>query len=151
MTTLSLSQFLPYRLSILSNRLSDAISGAYRARFGLSITQWRIIAVLAEYGEMSARDIAKATETDKVAVSRAVQHLTHRGLIKLSRSEDDGRLRIVRLTQEGRTIFDEVAPLARKFQTDLMEGMAEEDRAALDRLITQLNDRLGAIEGESQH
>jgi len=35
MTTLSLSQFLPYRLSILSNRLSDAISGACRARFGL--------------------------------------------------------------------------------------------------------------------
>ncbi len=37
MTALKLDDFLPYRLSIASNAVSDAVAGAYRARFGLKI------------------------------------------------------------------------------------------------------------------
>ncbi|MGB2427843.1 MAG: hypothetical protein ACPH9N_09230, partial [Alteromonas sp.] len=39
---LQLERYLPYRLSILSNRISSLISETYSAKFALSITEWRI-------------------------------------------------------------------------------------------------------------
>ena len=74
---LELERFLPYRLSILSNRVSQAIAREYTERFNLSMTEWRVMAVLARFnGEgMSAREVAERTAMDKVAVSRALARL----------------------------------------------------------------------------
>ena len=44
---LVLEQFLPYRLSILSNTVSNTIARDYRDLFGLNIPEWRVMAVLA--------------------------------------------------------------------------------------------------------
>lgn len=67
---LDLEHFLPYRLSVLSNTVSTALAGAYARRFGLSIPQWRVIAVLARTPGLSAAAVAERTAMDKVAVSR---------------------------------------------------------------------------------
>ncbi|HEY6940450.1 helix-turn-helix domain-containing protein, partial [Dokdonella sp.] len=74
---LELERFLPYRLSILSNRVSQAIAREYQDRFDLSMTEWRVMAVLARYDGhgLSASEVAARTEMDKVAVSRALTRL----------------------------------------------------------------------------
>ena len=72
---LDLETFLPYRLSVLSNRISNAIARVYAKRFGLSIPEWRLIAVLGRFGPLSANGVAFRTFMDKVRVSRAVQRL----------------------------------------------------------------------------
>ena len=69
---LHLDRFIPYRLSVLTNTVSMIIAGAYEREFGLSIPQWRVIAVLARYPDLSAVEVAERTAMDKVAVSRAV-------------------------------------------------------------------------------
>ena len=72
---LVLEDFLPYRLSILSNRVSRAIAARYAKAFDLTIPEWRIIAVLGRRPGLTAKEVAEATEMDKVAVSRAVAKL----------------------------------------------------------------------------
>src|SRR6185503_18404507 len=52
--TLHLEHFVPYRLSVLTNIVSMSIADAYEREFGLSIPQWRVIAVLARYPDLSA-------------------------------------------------------------------------------------------------
>ena len=47
-TQLVLEDFLPYRLAILSNTVSGTIAETYAQRFGLTIPEWRVIAVLGE-------------------------------------------------------------------------------------------------------
>ena len=69
--TLDLDHFLPYRLSVLSNRISSAIAREYSQRFALGVTEWRVMAVLARYPGLSASKVALRTAMDKVAVSRA--------------------------------------------------------------------------------
>jgi DNA-binding MarR family transcriptional regulator len=69
---LDLDRFVPYKLSVLSNRVSDAIARHYSERFGLSIPEWRVMAVLGQKPGLSARDVAARTAMDKVQVSRAV-------------------------------------------------------------------------------
>ena len=72
---LELERFLPYRLSVLSNRISDAIAREYSQRFALGVTEWRVMAVLGRWPGLSASDVARRTAMDKVAVSRAVARL----------------------------------------------------------------------------
>ena len=75
---LDLEHFLPYRLSVLSNRVSDAIARVYSERFALGVTEWRVMAVLGRYPDLSASEVAQRTAMDKVAVSRAVARLLDR-------------------------------------------------------------------------
>ncbi|WP_308223002.1 MarR family winged helix-turn-helix transcriptional regulator [Sphingomonas sp. J344] len=87
--TLKLDAFLPYRLSVASNRVSGTIAGAYQARFGLRIPEWRLVTVLAEFGSMSQQALCGRTQMDKVTVSRAAISLHERGLV--TRTPQSGR------------------------------------------------------------
>src|SRR3546814_16183839 len=72
---LTLERFLPYRLSVITNRISGALSRHYAARFGISIPEWRVIANLGRYPGLSANQVAERSAMDKVTVSRAVAGL----------------------------------------------------------------------------
>ncbi len=137
---LDLEHFLPYRLSILSNRISTAVARVYAARFGLSIPEWRLVAVLGRFGPLSANGVAERTYMDKVRVSRTVQKLLARGLVERATDGGDRRRSILQLSADGRAIRAEVAPLALEIERRLLNALAPTDRAELDRLLMLLND-----------
>src|SRR5690606_29934951 len=95
---LVLEDFLPYRLSILSNRVSRAIAARYAKAFDLSIPEWRVIAVLGRTPLLTAKEIAEATEMDKVAVSRAVARLVAAKRVQARADAGDARRQILSLT-----------------------------------------------------
>lgn len=138
--TLDLEHFLPYRLSVLSNRVSGAIARVYSQRFGLGVTEWRVMAVLGRYPGLSAGEVAQRTAMDKVAVSRAVAGLVDAGRLERETHEDDRRRSVLRLSAAGRAIFDEVAPLAVAFEKRLLDGMEPSERDVLFRLLDRLDE-----------
>jgi DNA-binding MarR family transcriptional regulator len=135
---LYLENFLPYRLSVLSNRVSQTIADMYQKRFGLAITEWRVMAVLGRYPDLSANEVAERTAMDKVAVSRAVARLLERGLIKREIHSDDRRRSVLALSEVGYTVFDEIAPMALAAEQRLIAALDAEERATLDRLMQKL-------------
>ncbi|HEY0661382.1 MAG TPA: MarR family transcriptional regulator [Lysobacter sp.] len=137
---LDLEHFLPYRLSVLSNRVSNAIARAYSERFALSITEWRVIAVLGRYPELSANEVAQRTAMDKVAVSRAVAKLIESGRLRRETHDDDRRRSVLQLSEAGFQIYDEIVPFALGFERRLLEGMDESERDLLFRLLDKLDD-----------
>ena len=136
--SLDLEHFLPYRLSILSNRVSQTIAGAYARRFGIGVTEWRVIAVLGRYPGLSANGVAARTAMDKVAVSRAVARLLARGLLQREMHGEDRRRSVLQLSAEGYRIYDEVVPLALDCERRLLETLTEEERKTLQALIDRL-------------
>ena len=143
---LKLEQFLPYRLAILSHTVSTTIAHVYDKRFGLSIPEWRVIAILGRCPGLSAVEVAERTLMDKVAVSRAVTKLIKNGRIDRQFADADRRRSILNLSDEGRRVHNEVAPLALQFERDLLEGFDAEERAQLDALIDQLLDRARSLD-----
>ena len=137
---LDLEHFLPYRLSVLSNRVSDAIARVYSERFALGVTEWRVMAVLGRYPDLSASEVAQRTAMDKVAVSRAVARLVEAGRLQRDTQGDDRRRSVLRLSEAGYRIYDEVAPLALAFERRLFEGMDAAERALLFRLLDRLDE-----------
>jgi len=143
---LKLEQFLPYRLAILSHTVSTTIAHVYDKRFGLSIPEWRVIAILGRFPGLSAVEVAERTLMDKVAVSRAVTKLIKNGRIDRQFADADRRRSILNLSEEGRRVHNEVAPLALQFERDLLEDFGDGERAQLDALMDQLLTRARSLD-----
>ena len=112
---LKLKDFLPYRLSLLSNTMSANIATTYQDKFGISMPEWRIMAILAEYPDSSADDVCQRTRIEKSVVSRAVARLLKRHLISRKFSKNDRRRSILRLSETGLSVYDEVMPGSEDF------------------------------------
>ena len=145
---LNLDEYLPYRLSIASNAVSRLIARAYEDRFGLTIPQWRLLAVLAEK-PMTQQAIVARTATDKVTVSRAAQGLVNRHLINRAAHEADGRSHILALTEQGRELHAEIAPLALAYEAALLSGLTPAEVETLKRLLMRLETAAGRLSGEA--
>lgn len=136
--TLQLETFVPYQLSVLSNRVSQAISAEYYRRFGLVMTEWRTMCVLARYPGMSAGEVAEQTAMDKVAVSRAVARLLERELVSRDIHGDDRRRSVLALSAKGQALHDTVAPLVLECERRLLSVLDAEELAQLHHLMERL-------------
>lgn len=135
---LQLEHFLPYRLSILSNTISQAIADDYQRRYDISVTEWRVMAVLARFDGLSAREVAERTAMDKVAVSRALARLVEAGRVDRTTHDNDKRRSVLNLTEAGWTMHDEVAPMARAREREVLAKLDTDERAWLERILDKL-------------
>ena len=142
---LRLEHFMPYRLSILTNTVSTAIAGAYARRFGLSIPEWRVIAVLGLEPGLSAADVAERTAMDKVAVSRAVSSLLRSRRVVRARTNSDRRRSELKLSRQGESVYWRVVPFARRYEQQLLADLSASERASLDQLLNRLHRRARAL------
>jgi len=135
---LHLERFLPYRLSVLSNTVSSAIAAAYFMNFGLSIPEWRVMAVLAANPGLSAAEVTARTAMDKVAVSRAVNSLISAGRLHRTTAPKDRRRTHLALTRGGELVYARVVPMALQYERNLVAPLSARDLATLDRLVRVL-------------
>lgn len=135
---LQLEHFLPYRLSILSNTISQTIADDYQRRYDISMTEWRVMAVLARFHGLSAREVAERTAMDKVAVSRALARLVEAGRVDRAIHDNDKRRSVLSLTEAGWTMHDEVAPMARAREREVLAKLDADEQAWLNRILNKL-------------
>lgn len=135
---LILEDFLPYRLAVLSHTVSTTIAKVYEKKFGVSIPEWRVIAILGRFPGLSAVEVADRTMLDKVAVSRAVSKLIKNGRIDREFADADRRRSILNLSTEGRKVHNEIASLALAFEHDLLHEISTEDYDAFNIVVERL-------------
>lgn len=137
-----LEDFLPYRLSVAANRVSRLFEERYGAAFGLSIPEWRVMAVLGRFGRLAGREIAARTAMDKVKVSRAVALLMRRRLVLRKTDRDDARVQLLELSASGMRMHAAIVPMARELEAELLAGLGAEEVTLLRRILASIGDRL---------
>lgn len=140
-----LESFLPYRLSVLANRLSRAFARRYQEEFGISIAEWRAIAALGSFAPLSSNGIGDRTEMDKAKVSRAVAALLKSGLIERAPHPTDQRLIQLTLSRQGRRIYDAIVPRARALEAELIAGLSRAEVRQFHALLDRLGKRATAL------
>lgn len=135
---LKLADFLPYRLSVLSNRISRDIADGYEERFQLTLPEWRVMAILGEEPDLSAGQVAERTAMDKVAVSRAVNKLLEQGRIERHFANEDKRRSVLALSPSGEEIYREIIPIALGYEEKLLEQLSDGEKAQLEALLSKL-------------
>jgi DNA-binding MarR family transcriptional regulator len=142
---LELANFLPYRLSVLTNRVSAAIARQYAERFDLSPAEWRVMAALGNTPGLSSREVAARTAMDKVQVSRAVARLVDAGRINRSVDASDGRIARLRLSASGRAIYRKIVPQALQIEAQLVEPLSGPERDQFDRILAKLDRQIDTL------
>src|SRR3954449_9761899 len=146
-SALVLEEYLPYRLSVLSNLVSRTLARLYEQRFGLTVAEWRIMAVLARFGPLSANAVCDRTAMDKVQVSRAVARAVDNGLVDRGIDALDRRRSVLTLTSKGRGIHDQIVPLAVNLQANRLGSLSAEENCRLNDMLTRLYSRARELHG----
>lgn len=141
-----LESFLPYRLSVTTNRLSRAFAAQYEQEFGISIPEWRVIAVLGAFAPLSSNEICERTAMDKAKVSRAVATLLKKGAVARAAHATDQRLIQLTLSRQGRRTYEAIIPRARAIEAEVTKGLSKEDVVALHRVLDRMGARLDEME-----
>lgn len=136
-----LHQFLPCRLAELSNSIVRSVAELFEESYDLSITEWKVMVTVARHPGLSAVAVAQFAGLDTVAVSRAVTKLMDAGRIHREFGLEDRRRSILKLSDDGLALYEEVLPLAKELQSSLLEGFTAEERAVFAKAIDKLGDR----------
>ena len=144
-----LGSFFPYQVRVFYQAVSSSVSDIYAPLYGLSVSEWRTMAVLGPQQALSAGEIVARSSMDKVNVSRAIKKLRASGLLKRDIDGDDRRRAVLRLTDEGVAVFRALVPLVRQREAALLEGLSAEERDSLLRLMERVRRNAAALSRSS--
>ncbi len=114
-----LETFLPYRLNLAAELVSQRFAAQYRARYRMTRPEWRALAALGSYGRMTATEIGANSSMHKTKVSRAVRALEEKRWLKRREDMDDRRMEHLELTSAGQRIYGEMVVLAQDYEQAL--------------------------------
>ncbi|MCC3862001.1 MarR family winged helix-turn-helix transcriptional regulator [Pseudemcibacter aquimaris] len=136
--TLLLEEFLPYKLSYLTNLISSDLAKLYTEKFGIAHTEWRVMAVLGVSSGVSAGLVAEKTAMDKVAVSRAINNMIKNGLVTRCFSDDDKRRSELALSEKGQETYKAIVPMVLKYENEILQSLSKNEQEQLTNILTKL-------------
>jgi DNA-binding MarR family transcriptional regulator len=145
--TLDLERYVPAFITFIANKLSNSATGFYQRNFGVNVTEWRIMALLAIEPGIPASRICHVIGFDKGPVSRTLAALQKRGLIAIRTDPNDGRSHSISLTARGRATHDKVIVAALERERRLLSCLDQDEREVLVDLLRRLHENLGAVTG----
>lgn len=137
---MQLEEFMPYRLSYLANVIGRDLAALYTEKFNINPSEWKVMAVLSRFPDISAAEVAAHTAMDKVAVSRAVNSLIKSGHIARSYSPKDRRVSVLAFTIKGQKIYLKIEPLVLDYEQNLLAKLTVTERKNLDQLLSKLKE-----------
>jgi DNA-binding MarR family transcriptional regulator len=141
---LDLNRYVPALLVWVSNKLASSASQLYRQKFGLGVTDWRVLAYLELYPWSTGSEVCQLIGLDKGAVSRSFTCLESRGLVK---ARPSGLRKIQYATTEaGQQMYATVLETALAREEALLTDFSAEERELLIRFLHRLLNNLPAVE-----
>jgi DNA-binding MarR family transcriptional regulator len=137
-TAETIKDLLSYRIHRLANALSRGAALRYRREFGVSLMEWRILALLGGFAPLTLKDLARESGLDKSQASRAVAALVGRGLVLREIGPEDGREVALRLSAKGQRTYEGLMRAARERDAAFAACLTEPERAVLDTAILRL-------------
>jgi DNA-binding MarR family transcriptional regulator len=143
--TLDLDRYVPAIITFIANKLSNSATAFYQRNFGVNVTEWRIMSLLAIEPGIPASRICSVIGFDKGPVSRTLAVMKKRGLVAIRSAPEDGRSHAISLTTKGRATHDEVIVAALERERRLLSCLDAQEREVLIALLRRLHDNLGTV------
>ncbi len=133
-----LDQFLPYLLNQAAEMTSQNFQTVYRVEYGMTRTQWRVMANLGKFGSMTAAEICRLTFIEKTKVSRAVLALEEKGFLRRVAVVGDRRSERLSLTPAGSVAYQALGKSAAAFDRDLRKRLGHAVADTLEDVLRTL-------------
>ncbi|MFY9317655.1 MAG: MarR family transcriptional regulator [Burkholderiales bacterium] len=137
--TPTIRELLSYRLHRVANLLSRGAEMRYRREFGVSLWEWRSVALLGGAAEpQSLNELARAAGMDKSQMSRVVAGLTRKRIVVRGSDANDGRGIRLSLTARGRSLYQKLIRAAAERNDAFVGCLTAKERVALDAIMAKL-------------
>jgi DNA-binding MarR family transcriptional regulator len=143
--TLDLERYVPAFVTFIANKLSRSATVFYQRNFGVNVTEWRIMSLLAIEPGIPASRICYVIGFDKGPVSRTLALMQKRGLITIRTDPHDGRSHSISLTAHGRHVHDQVIVAALERERRLLACLRKDEREVLIDLLRRVHSNLDAV------
>ena len=143
---LSIENYAPFLLNAVSSSWQRISGARYRDEFGLGITDWRVIAMLAIEPGISAQRITEVVKLDKSAVSRALKSLTASGHVAGHEIGSGARNKTWQLTEFGMETHRRILSIALSNELALVDGIPLADLEICQRVLRQMLGNLAGLE-----
>ncbi|MEM7443134.1 MAG: MarR family winged helix-turn-helix transcriptional regulator [Pseudomonadota bacterium] len=138
----TLDRFLTHRITVLSHLLTRTAQRWHEKNSGLSLTAWRMLAILAGFGPMTQTQIGEIIFIDLARISRVKTSLVAKGLVSEIPDPADNRRTILAATKSGAALYRKLLPSALKRQEGLYEQFSEEEVAVFNRVLDGMIDQI---------
>ena len=145
--TLDLDRYVPAFITFIANKLSNSATALYQRQFGVNVTEWRIMSLLAIEPGIQASRICHVIGFNKGPVSRTLSTMQKRGLVAIRTAPDDGRTHSISLTAKGRATHDKVIVAALERERRLLSCLRKDEREVLIDLLRRVHGNLDAVKG----
>lgn len=149
-TGLSVEHFLTTTVSRVGNALRRTITVPYADAFQITVTEWRMLSVLAHAHSLPFAQLVTASATDKALVSRTLRLLEARGLVEMASEGHTPRKKLrCTITPEGQALHDRIIPIARQRQASLLRVLSPQERRVVYQALHKLHrhcQMLGGVE-----
>ena len=142
-----LSNSFPYLLNRVGVRMGELFSRRI-APYGVTLPMYRVMAALWEKGDQRLSDLATVTTAEISTLSRLVGEMKRKGLVTRSRLADNGRTVAINLTSRGKSLVEELMPIAVHFEEVAVSGFSEAEVLRLKIVFEDIYQSLGSIEPE---
>ena len=140
-----LSGFTLCQLATATHSIMRTVSAVFEERFGISMPEWKVLAVVSEKPGLSAVAVARFAQMDTVAVSRAVTKLMDRGRVVRELDSEDRRRSILNLSEQGSALYNEIAPVAKQLEANLFDEFSDDEKHVIDKIVRQMSAKAGAF------
>jgi DNA-binding MarR family transcriptional regulator len=127
-----------FKLVRIVNLTAQPFHEGVGKRHHLSLSEWRVMVVLASHEKMAATEVADISGMDKMSVSRAISALTRAGRIVKTPDAQDQRRTLLALSSAGKKLFARIGPQAKQREAELFEGFGKQDMQRFDALLDKL-------------
>ncbi len=139
---LTIKALLSYRLHVVANLLSRGAAMRYKREFGVSLWEWRTVALLGgSHTPLSLNDLAAAAGLDKSQMSRVVAGLVARAFVLRGADETDGRGVQLRLSRAGERLYDGLIGAAAERNAAFVDCLGPRERECLEQALQKLGER----------
>lgn len=140
-----LRDLVSFQLRQLSNLYTKNTSSVYQRKFGLTMNEWRLIALVHGAGTLSLNRLAAQAQFDKGLTSRIVVKLIERGVVARRTDPNDARGIALSLTEDGRVLVAEVFPQALELNMQLQSCLTRSERETLAVVLQKMTHQARAM------
>ncbi len=140
-----LRDLVSFQLRQLSNLYTKNTASVYQRKFGLTMNEWRLIALVDAARNISLNRLASQAQFDKGLTSRVVTALIERGVILRQTDPNDARGIALSLTDQGRALVAEVFPQAVELNTQLQSCLTRSERETLAVVLQKMTHQARAM------
>ena len=134
----TISGLVSFRIHQVANLLARSAAMRYRREHGVSMMEWRAIALLGANAPLSLNELSRLANLDKSQTSRTISALAARRLVLRAADRNDARGVQLSLSAAGRRLYQQLISTARERNLRLLDALTVTERKVLDTLLDKL-------------